>query len=284
MKKISPLISFIIIATLLLTACGSTPTPAANDLLADVKARGTMKVATDPNYKPQSFLKPDGSFEGFDIEVANEIGKRLGVKVQFVTPAWDTITAGSWGGQWDLSVGSMTVTTDRQKVLNFVTPYYFTPAQFAASIDSKITSTDQISGQKVCVGTATTYEDYLKSNLGIPADNIYAPAPKSLTIVPLETDQNCAEAIKAGRKEFSIYLTSATVVKSNIDNKIPVVAVGKPVFVENLAPAIDKKASKDPTSFTAEVDKAVKAMHADGTLSTLSKKWFGDDLTKAPTK
>ena len=86
---------------------------AADDLLAKVLAEGVIRVSTDPNYAPQSLLKPDGTFEGFDIETATEIAKRLGVEVEFVTPEWDAITAGNWGDQWDMSVGSMTITKPR---------------------------------------------------------------------------------------------------------------------------------------------------------------------------
>ena len=60
-----------------------------------------------------------------------EIAKRLGVEIGFETPSWDVITAGSWGGRWDFSVGSMTITSPRQEVLDFSDPYYYTPAQMA---------------------------------------------------------------------------------------------------------------------------------------------------------
>jgi len=296
MKKYTAL-SLLVVVGLVLAACaGSATQPptaapvattAPDDLLNDIKTRGAMKVSTDPNYAPQSFLKPDGSYEGFDIDVANELGKRLGVKVEFVTPSWDTITAGNWGGQWDISVGSMTVTTARESVLYFTTPYYYTPAQFAAAKDSGITSIDQIAGQAVCVGSATTYESWLNGDmesLGLPAASIFTTAPANIKVVPLETDQECAQAIASGRKEFSVYLTSQTVVNSNIANDAPVAAVGKPVFSENLSVAIDRNSTKDATSLVAALDEAVKAMHTDGTMKKLSEQWFQVDLTQDPTK
>ncbi|MBK8432961.1 MAG: transporter substrate-binding domain-containing protein [Chloroflexi bacterium] len=111
---------------LLAVACGGEST--ADDLLGEIQERGTIRVSTDANYEPQSFLDDSGKFVGFDIDVATEIAKRLGVEVEFITPDWDLITAGNWGGQWDMSVGSMTVTTGRQEVLDFANPpYYYTP-------------------------------------------------------------------------------------------------------------------------------------------------------------
>ncbi|MFN8456276.1 MAG: transporter substrate-binding domain-containing protein [Anaerolineae bacterium] len=244
-------------------------------------ADGKIRVSTDPNYAPQSLLKPDGSFEGFDIDVATEIAKRLGVEVEFVTPEWDIITAGNWGDQWDMIDGSMTVTKARQEVLNFSSPYYYTPAQFAAGAESGIKTLEDIAGKAVCVGTATTYETYLKGeDVGIPASDIKVAPPKDVTVVPLSTDAECAQAIQAGREEFQVLLTSGTVVDQAIANGINVVKVGEPVYVENLAAAFDQKSSLDGTGLVAKVSEAVDAMHADGTLTKFSQKWFnGADLT-----
>jgi peptide/nickel transport system substrate-binding protein len=252
-----------------------------DDLLAQVMANGTIRVSTDPNYAPQSLLKPDGTYEGFDIDVATEIAKRLGVEVEFVTPEWDIITAGNWGDQWDMSVGSMTITKQRQGALLFSSPYYFTPAQFAARNGSGIESVDDIAGKAVCVGTSTTYETYLKGeDVGIPDSDIKVPPPADVTVIPLSTDAECAQSIQAGREEFETLLTSGTVVDQAIANGIDVVKVGGPVFVESLAAAFDKNSSLDATSLQARVSEIVDEMHADGTLTGFSEKWFdGLDLT-----
>ncbi len=279
----------------------ATPPPTATkvpDLLDTIKARGYILVSTDPNYAPQSVLKKDGKrssptkcpgdaltageLEGFDIDVALEIGKRLGVETCFATPNWDSITAGNWGGKWDISVGSMTITEPRKKALAFTSAYYYTPAQMAARKDAGITKLEDLKGKAVCVGTATTYEDWLGGKLEIPAENIYAKPPEGVKVVPLDTDQECAQAIKAGKKDFVAYLTSGTVVDQNIKAGLPVVKVGTPVYAENLAIAIDKAHKLDITALVKQLDEFVKAMHADGTLSKSSLKWFEADLTKSP--
>ena len=268
-------------------AAATEEAPAATeggDLLAQVIANGVIHVSTDPNYAPQSLLKPDGTFEGFDIDVATEIAKRLGVKVEFVTPEWDIITAGHWGDQWEMSVGSMTITKQRQEILNFSSPYYFSPAQFAARTGSGIESIDDIAGKVVCVGTSTTYEAYLKGeDVGIPDSDIKVPPPAGVEVIPLSTDAECAQSIQAGREDFDVFLTSNTVVDQTIAGGIDVVKVGGPVFVENLAAAFDKGSSLDSTGLRDKVSEAIDAMHADGTLSKFSKKWFdGADLTVVP--
>lgn len=298
MKSIHRILSAFVLFALFLAACGtSQPT----DLSSQIQQRGTIIVSTDPNYAPQSVLKADGQrtagtkcasdqltageLEGFDIDVAVEIGRRLGVETCFATPSWDAITAGNWADKWDISVGSMTITTARQEILHFTTPYYYTPAQFAAATDAGISSLDDLAGKAVCVGTATTYESWLNGDmegLGLPDSSIYAQAPAGITVVPLETDQECAQAIAAGRKDFVAYLTSATVVDSNIASGVPVVKVGSPVYSEDLSVAIDKAHTLDVTGLVSRIDEIVKAMHSDGTLSGLSNTWFGIDLTQAP--
>jgi polar amino acid transport system substrate-binding protein len=99
--------------------------------------------------------------------------------------------------------------------------------------------------------------------------------------VPLETDQECAQAIAAGREDFIGYVTSETVVDANIQQGYPVVKLGKPVYYEKLAAAFDKNASLPSDSLRAEVDKIITAMHGDGRLSKLSTQWFGADYTNS---
>lgn len=297
MKRLLP---FIALFVLLLSACvapappqaGSSgeaaPAAAEEDLLAEILSNGVIRVSTDANYEPQSFLNSDGEFIGFDIDVATEIASRLGVEVEFVTPDWDLITAGNWGGQWDMSVGSMTVTTARSQVLHFADPaYYYTPAQFAAAADSGVASLDDLTGGTICVGVATTYETWLSGDieaLGLPETSYYADPPADVTIIPLPTDNECAQQIQAGRNEFQAFLTSNTVVEAAIREGVGVVKVGSPVFSENLAVAFDRASEKDASSLVAKVGEILAEMHADGTLSGFSMEWFGEDLTQDPTK
>lgn len=264
------------------SAAPATPAPATlipGGLLDTVTKAGKILASTDPQYPPQSELKPDGTFQGFDIDVATEIAKRMGLQIEFTTPSWDTITAGGWGGRWDMSVGSMTITSPRQRVLDFSPPYYYTPAQMAASTASGITTLDLLAGKTICVGEATTYLDWLNGTLDFGTESPQANAPQGATAVTLSTDRLCAEAWKAGRSEFEGWLSSSTTVDQAIADGLPLVKVGDPVFSEPLAAAVDR-GGPDPTDFMARVDEIVTAMHADGTLTQLSQKWFGADMTQ----
>ena len=153
----------------------------ANDLLADILARGVLRISTDPAYPPQSELVTDaqlspdskcsgderqaGEFTGFDIDTAVEIAKRLGVEACFVTPDWTLITAGNWSGRWDISVGSMTITPERMEKLYFSQPYYTTPAAFFVHQDNTtFTQPSDLSGKKVGACSGCTYDAYWREH------------------------------------------------------------------------------------------------------------------------
>ncbi len=257
-------------------------TPIPGGLLDKVMKAGKIVMSTDPQYPPQSSLKSDGSFEGFDIDVGTEIAKRLGVPIVFETPDWNLITAGSWQGRWDFSVGSMTITTPREKVLAFSKPYYYTPAQMAASTASGITTLDGLKGKVICAGEATTYYDWLTGALDLGSYTPKDGPPEGATATTLSTDRLCAETWKAGRKDFEGWLSSSTTVEQAVKDGLPLVKVGDPVYYEPLGVAFDKQ-GPDPTDMVAKVNTILADMRADGTLKTMSEKWFGLDLTVEPT-
>src|ERR1700686_4651289 len=127
MKRVCTLIAVCVC----LTACSgpddSSGSSEPSNLLAAVRQRHSLIVSTDANYAPQSYLKVDGTWVGFDVDVAREIAKRLHVAGQFEDSNFDIVTAGSWHGQWDVNIDSMAVTTERKKSLLFTAPYYFVP-------------------------------------------------------------------------------------------------------------------------------------------------------------
>jgi polar amino acid transport system substrate-binding protein len=274
-----------ILAALAVTACGGGGSSGSSDgggnLLQEVKDRGTLRVSTDPSYPPQSFLANDGSMKGFDIDVAEEIAKRMGVEVQWITPSWDVITAGNWNGRWDISVGSMTVTPERAKVLYFSPPYYYTPASVAVHEDNTdITDVKtDLDGKTIGVCGACTYEFYLDRTLNIPGD--YEFVIDNPQIKTYDTDSSAVQDLALGDGvRLDAAMSSLTVLKEAQKSGSPIKIVGDPLYYEPLAVAIDKEAPVNPKPLVKEVSKIVEEMHKDGTLTELSNKWFGYDLTQ----
>ena len=275
-RHLARMTALAVVAALAFTACNGGAE--ADNLLDKVKAEGKLVMSTDPAYPPQSAIAADGSYEGFDIDVGTEIATRLGVDIEFETPSWEALTAGSWAGRWDFSVGSMTITTPRQEVLAFSDPYYFTPAQLAVLPDSGITSLDELAGKTICVGGATTYQEWLEGTLDFGTESPQTQPPAGAEFTTRPTDRDCAEAWQAGRRDFEAWLSSSTTVQGAIDAGLPVMKLGDPVYNEPLAVAFDRS-GLDPTSMVAEVNRILAEMRSDGTLRALSMKWFDEDLT-----
>ena len=257
-------------------------TDAADDLLAQVCDNGELVVSTDPAYPPQSSLNDETQeYEGFDIDVATEISKRLGVDIAWETPAWEVLTAGNWAGRWDMSVGSMTPTNDRQEVLHFTEPYYYTPAVVVVNEENTTISdlTTDLDGKKVGVCSGCTYEQFLDGTLAIDGfdfDFIIDDAK----VTGYDTDTTALADLAVGDgSRLDAVITSLTTAQGDIDAGNPSKIVGDPVFYEPLSVAFDKSSELDPVSLKDAVDGIVAEMHSDGTLTELSEKWYGTDLT-----
>lgn len=252
----------------------------AGEVLDRVMQSKTLTMSSDPAYPPQSFLNAQNEFEGFDIDVGREIANRMGAELKIVTPAWEVITAGNWGSRWDISVGSMTPTSERGRVLNFPAIYYYTPASFAVHQDSKAQTVEDLNGKVIGVCGGCTYESYLKKDLKIDAEGAppFDYKVEAKEIRTYETDTNALDDLRIGDgKRLDAVMSALPTINDAIKNGYPLRVVGDPAFYEPLAVATDKG---DP-EFDAKIAEIVKAMHDDGTLTKLSQKWFGADLSRA---
>ena len=269
-----------------LIACTLSPWSSiqAGEVLDRVMSKGVLVMSTDPEYPPQSSLDENNEFVGFDIDVGRQIADRLGVKVEFVTPSWDVITAGNWAGRWDVSVGSMTPTAARREVLDFPAVYYYTPAALAVHADNtSIAEPAAASGKTIGVGVATTYENYLKKDLVIDAEGAppFEYRIDDANIQTYDTDLLALDDLRLGDGvRLDAAVTALPTVMDAIRQGYPLKVVGDPLFLEPLSVAIDKG---DP-EFAAKLAEIVEAMHEDGTLSELSMKWYGADLTQYKTQ
>ena len=276
-------------------SAAASPSPAAaasvdpKSLLGIVLSSGKIRVSTDPNYKPFSFVNPDGTYVGFDNSTAEETVKRLSAKlgkeitIQWETPGWDLITAGSWGGRWDISVGSMSVTVGRAKVVDFADPYYYDSGAVAVLKTSTVQTLAELNGGKTfCVGTATTYEQWLSKTLEIVDPNIVTP-PTDPQVTALPTDNECIQAVQAGRK-YDAIVANANGLADAVKSGAPIrILDGPPIFTVSVAFALDKS-GPDNKALIALLNEIVAEMHADGSLTALSTKWLGGkDVSKKPT-
>ena len=250
----------------------------SGEVLDRVMSTKTLTMSSDPEYPPQSFLNDANQMDGFDVDVGKEIAKRMGVELNIVTPAWEVITAGGWSGRWDMSVGSMTPTKARAEVLSFPAVYYYTPASFAVHADSGIASLADLNGKVIGTCGGCTYDAYLNKELAIDAEGT-PPFEYQVTageIKTYETDTNAYDDLRLGEGvRIDAVFSALPTIQEAIKNGYPMKVVGNPAFYEPLAVATDK----GDAEFDAKIAEVVGAMHADGTLTALSNKWYGADLT-----
>lgn len=248
----------------------------AGEALDRVMKNGVVKVANDANWSPQSFLNDNNEMDGFDVDVAKDIARRLKVRVEFVNPDWGVITAGNWAGRWDISIGSMTPTPERAKVLDFPAVYYYTPAAAAVHKDSSATKPSDLTGKKVGVGSSTTYESYVLREL-----EIFDGPPFEFRITPgeiysLESTSVLLDDLRLGDGvRMDGMVGNMPTMLEAIEKGYPIRILQPPVFYEPLSLAIDK----GDKEFGDKLAAIVEEMRKDGTLSRLSKKWYGVDRT-----
>jgi polar amino acid transport system substrate-binding protein len=297
MKKTHLVVTLFIILGILLSGCSKSPA-AATDKLGEIQARGTLVVSTDPAYPPQSQLVEGGKrasstkctsdqhtaseLTGFDIDVAVNIAKKLGVEACFVTPDWTLITAGNWSNRWDISIGSMTITPERMTKLYFTQPYYTTPAAFFVYKDNTTyTQPSDLSGKKVGACSGCTYEYYLDGSLQIPGENI-SFVVKNVQFTGYGTDLDAIQDLSLGDgTRLDAVLTAQPTGAGAIKDGLPIKQLGDPVYFEYLAGAVDKASTPDPVPFLKKVSTIIQGLNTDGTLLTLSTKYYGIDLTTA---
>ena len=304
-KILTASLTLLVVMSILLASCSVTsPTlsPAqSNDLLEKILSRGTLVIATDPAYPPQSKLVESATREpnsqcapteytateltGFDVQTAIEIARRLGVEPCFVTPPWTQLTAGNWDGRWDISVGSMAITPDRMQMLYFTQPYYATPAAlFVHQDNTTFVDPADLSGKRVGGCTNCTYEAYLQGTLVIPGAEMKFVI-RDADIIGYDVDLPALDdlALGDGVVVDAVLVAQPTGMQA-IEDGYPIKQLGDPVFFEYLAAAIDKQSSLDSVSFVHKVSEIIQGMHQDGTLLRFSQQYYAQDFTTSASQ
>ncbi len=265
-------------AICVLAVLGCPRTASAGEVLDRIAARGTVIVAAVPDTLPQAGRDKSGNLEGFDIEVAKEIAKRMDLPVTFVTPGWDTILAGGWGEAFDIAVASITPTEDRAQRIAFPATYRYDAAVMLVHKDNlSILQAADASGKVVGTKKDTTFEQYLNGRLQVlmlrePVE--YVIADPRIKLYP-DKEQALAALSKGDGKELDAVIMSFAPARTAIAGGAPARVIPGFLFFEPVAVAVDKG---DPDLARA-VQQAVLEMASDGTLAALSQKWFGTDLT-----
>jgi L-cystine transport system substrate-binding protein len=256
-----------VIAAAALAAGWAQAAASAADLLATVKARGTLKVALEGTYPPFNYKdQKTGQLAGYDVDVARLLAAKLGLKVEFVSSEWAGILAGLSVNKYDVIISQVGINPKREQAFDFSTPYIYSMPQLIVRKDEKAayTSLADLKGKKLGVGQGSVYEQQARAVPGIDVRS-YAAAPDTMS------------DLASGRLDAALNdsLMSAYLLKIS---RLPIKAGARVGAVERMGIPFHK----GNPEFKAALNKALADVAADGSLKAISIKWFGTDVSKAP--
>ncbi|KMY48307.1 ABC transporter substrate-binding protein [Peribacillus loiseleuriae] len=275
MKKVI-LSLFMVAIALVVTACGTQPKMPENsksgqsekttsgDTLAEIKEKGEITIGLDDTLPPMEYRNDKNELVGFDIEFAEALAKELGVKVKFVPSAWDGIIPGLDAKRFDIILSSMNATDERKKKVDFVE--YFGVGQILAVKTGNplnIKSVDDLKGKIVGVQLGSTGETAANSINGIKEIKKY----DLTTDVFNDMGLGRVEAAVVGEMIGRYYMTTKP-------GEFEI--VGEAFQVQPMGIAV----RKNDNQLRDALEKAVRTVEGNGTLSKISEKWFEKDITK----
>jgi len=207
MKKILAATSAIAASALLLAGCASTPAPTNSAAASGVDAKAAallpakyktagINAGSDIPYAPMEMFDANNKAIGFDVDLINAIGAKLGVSVNFEKQSFDTLIPSLQAAKHDVAMSSMSDTTDRQKVLDFV-DYFNGGASLmvAKGNPNKVTGLSTLCGTAVAAEAATWEVDLLKS----ASDDCTKAGKAAIETLALPGDTDAQNAVRSGK-------------------------------------------------------------------------------------
>lgn len=264
--------ALVVILILTLTACGTGAESTNTDQSSDSGAKSdVLLIGVDDNYPPMEFKDSDGKTTiGFDVDVAKELGKRLGKSdVQFVSNDWTGIFQALEINKFDAIISSVSINEERQKEHSLTKPYIANKQVIVTKKSTTdIKSTDNLNGKKVGLQAGSTSEDFCRDLI-----KNKKLLENDMSTYPLVTQPFMD--LDAGRLDAVV--CDIVVAKYYIaNNKDKYSLAWESADAEPMALCFKKKDAE----LRDKANKILDDMQADGTMKKISEKWFGEDVTK----
>ena len=238
---------------------------AADDQLAAIQNRGTLIVALEGAWQPWSFHDASDTLVGYDVEVSRAIAEKLGVEPEYVESDWDSLFAGLDAGRYDLVCNGVEVTEERAKTYDFTTPYGYIHTALAVKKDNDtITSFEDLKGKTTANSLASTYMELAESY--------------GATVQGIDTLEETIQLLTAGRIDATLNADVSFYDYLNVhpDSDFKIVAQTE----EASHVAIPLRKGEASASLLDAINAAIDALRADGTLTEISERYFGQDISK----
>jgi cystine transport system substrate-binding protein len=246
-------------------ANGGSSANADSNLLNEIKTAGVIKVGLMGTYAPYNFLNENKEIDGFDADIAKEVAKRLGVKVEFAPQEFSGLIPSLQAGKIDAIISQVTITDERKQQIDFTQPYITNQVKIIVKDDNNsITKLEDFKGKNIGVGLGTNDESYLRNDV--------LPQVGNFEIKTYDDVITSLQDLNAGRIDATI--NNLYALKPIVDkNGYKIKAVGDAIKSDQAGIAI----RKNNPEFLAALDQALTDMKADGTYNTIFQKWFGEE-------
>ena len=238
------------------------------DLLDQIQARGEIVIATEGTWAPWTYHDESDTLVGYDIEVAQKIAEKLGVKATFVEGEWDGLLAGLSAGRYDMMANGVDVTAEREEKYDFSEPYaYIRTAIIVRSDYDEISSFEDLKGKTTANTLSSTYAELAEQ---------YGATPTGVDDL-----NQTIELLLAGRVDATLNseVTYSDYIKEHPEAEVKIAALTEEAQKVAI-PVVKGESSK---RLLEEINRALQEMKDDGTLAELSMKYFGMDFTNAGT-
>lgn len=268
-KKLTSLLAIPVVLSLAVAACGTDSTKdnqggaTAANLYDQIKKDGKIKIGTEGTYAPFTFHDATGKLTGFDVEIAEEVSKRIGVTPEFIETQWDGMFAGLDSKRFDMIVNEVGIRPDRQEKYDFSDPYIVSKSVLITHKDNTdIKSFADLKGKKSAQSLTSNLTDIAKSN--------------GAEIVGTEGFNQAIDLLASKRVDATVNdgLSYLDLKKKKPDAPIKVVAEHSEASPSGV---MFRKGNKE---LVDAVNKALADMKADGSYLKISDKWFGADVSK----
>lgn len=228
-------------------------------------AGGTLIVGFDQDFPPMGFIGDDGEFTGFDLELAQEVAKRLGLEYKPQPIAWDSKDMELEAGNIDCIWNGFTM-TGREENYAWTEPYMANTQVFVVAKDSGIASQADLAGKVVECQVDSSAEAALKEAPDLTATFAQLLTTADYNSAFMDLDQGAVDAIA-----MDVIVAGYQIQQRNAD----FVILDDSLSAEEYGVGF----KKDNTQLRDKVQTTLEEMAADGTLKSISEKWFGEDVT-----
>lgn len=265
-------------AVLALAGCsGKAPSPAGDaapaqsetadgDLLARIREKGEITVAMEGTWAPWTYHDESDTLVGYDVEVAQKVAEKLGVKASFVEGEWDGLLAGLDSGRYDMMVNGVDITEERAQKYDFSTPYAYNRTAVIVNGDNdSIQTMEDLDGKKTANTISSTYAEVAEKY--------------GAEVTGVDDLNQTFELLLTGRIDATLNaeVTFYDYMKAHPDANVRIATLDP----EATQVAIPLRKGEDTASLLAAVNEALAELEKDGELSALSEKYFGTDISRA---